>query len=132
MVILNDICVKCICVCNSIHFQQNFKNWTSGNDNINKLIQSTQLLAHNELSDALEWIPYDRFHDISKYIAESEFNNFYRAKWIDGHILRQSSRYRNNWDDDSQDWKRDKPNIQVVLKILNNPKSITLEYIDKV
>ena len=29
--------------CNAKHFQQNFKKWTSGNDDIDKFIQDTQL-----------------------------------------------------------------------------------------
>src|SRR5581483_5990254 len=31
--------------CNSKHFQQNFKNWTSGNSDVDKLIQESQLNA---------------------------------------------------------------------------------------
>src|SRR5581483_2689225 len=32
-------------LCNSMRFQQNFKNWTSENSNIDKLIQESQLNA---------------------------------------------------------------------------------------
>ncbi|RIA81551.1 hypothetical protein C1645_836831 [Glomus cerebriforme] len=49
--------------CNAKHFQQNFKKWTSGNDDIDKFIQDTQLSA-TIWYKALEWIPYDRFYDI--------------------------------------------------------------------
>src|SRR5581483_4237797 len=31
--------------CNSRRFQQNFKNWTSGNSDVDKLIQESQLNA---------------------------------------------------------------------------------------
>src|SRR5579859_3573294 len=31
--------------CNAKHFQQNFKNWTSGNSDVDKLIQDSQLNA---------------------------------------------------------------------------------------
>ena len=62
MVVLDDICEKCNCICNAIHFQQNFKNWTSGNDNIDKFIQDAQLSAHGNAEKALEWIPYGRFY----------------------------------------------------------------------
>jgi hypothetical protein len=81
VIVLDDICVKCNFACNSIHFQCNFKNWTSGNNNIDKFIQSTQLSAHKKASDALEWIPYNRFQDII-YIAEGKFNEMYRAKLL--------------------------------------------------
>ncbi|RHZ83884.1 hypothetical protein Glove_87g132 [Diversispora epigaea] len=30
--------------CNSTHFQNDFNNWTSGNDKIEKLIQNAQLM----------------------------------------------------------------------------------------
>ena len=44
-------------------YQQNFKNWTSGNGIVDKFIQDTQLSQH-AYNKALEWIPYDRFYDI--------------------------------------------------------------------
>jgi hypothetical protein len=130
MVVLYIKCVGCNSnVCNSIHFQHNFINWTSGNNDIDKFIQSTQLSAHGKVTDALEWIPYDRFHNI-KYITEDEFGKVYRANWIDG-CIRQSW-YENSWDDDNQNWKRHEPNIYVILSILNIPASITSEFINKV
>ena len=49
--------------CNAKRFRQNFKNWTSGNIDIDKFIQHTQLSATNRYK-VLEWIPYDRFYDI--------------------------------------------------------------------
>jgi hypothetical protein len=128
MVVLDIKCVKCNHICNSIHFQFNFENWTSGNKDIDKFIQSTQLSAHNVISGILEWISYDRLYNI-KCITESntisKFNDkVYRANWIDGYI--------NKWDNNNQNWIRDKPNIFVILKALNNPASIMLEPINKV
>ena len=101
MVVLDDICEKCNHVCSAIHFQQNFKNWTSGNNNIDKFIQNTQLSVHtnSEIYKALGWIPYDRFYDI-KYIAKGGFGKVYRANWIDGPIY--------DWDDENENWKRKK------------------------
>src|SRR4051794_34337555 len=83
MMVLNSKCKKCNKICNSIHFQQNFKNWKSGNNDIDKFIQGTQLLAHNNAEKALEWIYYDRLCDI-KYVTKDEFGEVYRANWIDG------------------------------------------------
>ena len=34
-------------ICNAKRFQQNFKNWCSGNDDIDKFIQKAQLKAEN-------------------------------------------------------------------------------------
>src|SRR5277367_5263087 len=41
--------------CNGKRFQQNFQNWTSGNHDIDELIQETQLKAKN-CYEVLEWI----------------------------------------------------------------------------
>ena len=49
--------------CNTKHFQQNFENWTSGNNYIDKFIQNSQLSEHTSWGseiNALEWIPYNR------------------------------------------------------------------------
>ena len=46
--------------CNAKHFQQNFQNWTSGNNNTDEFIQNAQLKAKNYWN-SLEWIDYDRF-----------------------------------------------------------------------
>jgi hypothetical protein len=72
--------------CNAKRFQQNFKNWTSGNGNIDKLVQNVQLSANNNF-EVLEWIPYDRFRDIN-FIAKGGFGKVYKANWIDGNIYK--------------------------------------------
>ncbi|RIA94176.1 kinase-like domain-containing protein [Glomus cerebriforme] len=113
-------------ICNSKRFQQNFNNWTSGNDDIDKFIQNIQLsaLSHYQL---LEWIPYERF---SKpiYIAEGGFGKVYKAKWKDGYIL--------YWDLNENKWKRNYQNdgnyVDVALKILNNSQKITFEFINEI
>src|ERR1700722_3921687 len=48
-------CQSCI----GKHFQQNFENWTSGNSEVDKLIQESQLNAKG-YSEKLEWIEFDR------------------------------------------------------------------------
>ncbi|CAB4442367.1 unnamed protein product [Rhizophagus irregularis] len=120
MIVLNDKCKKCNCVCNSIHFQQNFVNWTSGNDNIDEFIQNTQLSAHYNTQEVLEWIPYDRLYNIIK----GRFGKIYKADWIDGNI--------SSWNYINQSWKRENQNIIVILKKLDNPKNITLEFMDEI
>uniref|UniRef100_U9ULD8 Uncharacterized protein n=1 Tax=Rhizophagus irregularis (strain DAOM 181602 / DAOM 197198 / MUCL 43194) TaxID=747089 RepID=U9ULD8_RHIID len=117
MIVLDNICDKCNHICYAIHFQQNFKTWTSGNYNIDKLIQNSQLSGHTYYSVkyALEWIPYNRFYDI-KYIAKDES---YRANWIDGNI--------SYWNDENQNWKRENYNMFVILKSLDTPKHIINE-----
>ena len=105
--------------CNAKHFQQNFEKWTSGNVDIDKFIQDTQLSAHHDYNRSLEWIPYDRFYDI-KYIAKGGFGKVYRANWIDGPMNKE---YEN--------WKRNNQNEFVALKSLDNSKNVTLEFLNE-
>ncbi|GBB91098.1 hypothetical protein RclHR1_18210001 [Rhizophagus clarus] len=108
--------------CNTKHFQQNFKNWTSGNDDIDKLIQDTQQSADDNYH-ILEWIPYNKFCDI-EYIAKGGFGKVYKAKWIDGYIW--------CWDNKIQNWERMDSNEFVALKSLYNSENVTSEFINEV
>ncbi|GBB88958.1 hypothetical protein RclHR1_24010002 [Rhizophagus clarus] len=108
--------------CNAKHFQQNFKNWSSGNDDIDKLIQEAQLSAIN-FCEILEWIPYDKIYDI-EYIAKGGFGTVYRAKWIDGYIR--------EWDNKNQNWERDDPDEFVALKSLNNSENVTYKFTNEI
>ena len=124
MIVWDDICEKCNYICNAIHFQRNFENWTSGNSNIDKIIRDTQLSIHYNISKkALEWIPFDKFYDI-KYLAKGGFGKIYRANWIDGYI--------EYWDNTNRNWIRKDQNMFVILKSLNNTKNITLEFMNEV
>ena len=102
--------------CNAKHFQENFKNWTSGNSDVDKLIQESQLNAKNE-DEKLEWIEYNRFENI-EYVAKGGFGTIYKAIWKDGRVL--------NWDCETDQWKRNTNIKEVALKSLNNSKDITL------
>ena len=59
------------------------KGWTTGNNEIDEIIKSTQLKATSYDSDYLEWIPYDNFKDIVK-IGKGGFADIYKATWING------------------------------------------------
>ncbi|RIA81734.1 kinase-like domain-containing protein [Glomus cerebriforme] len=108
--------------CNAKHFQQNFENWTSGNDDIDKFIQDTQLSTTFSYK-VLEWIPYDKFYNI-EYIAKGGFGKVYKANWIDGYI--------HKWSNKNQNWERPCHNMFVALKSLNNSKNVTLEFINEI
>jgi hypothetical protein len=120
MMVLSDKCKECNYICNAIHFQQNFGNWTSGNNDIDKFIQDAQLSAHNYTQNALEWIPYNRFSNI-KYIKKI---GIYKANWIDGII--------SYWNIINQNWERFDQNKVITLKSLNNTKNITSKFINEV
>src|SRR6266536_108484 len=85
----------CWCKCK---FQQNFKNWTSGNHEVDKFIQKAQIEAKNS-RQILEWIEYDRFENV-EYLAKGGFGTTYKAIWKDGFI--------ESWDSESNQWKRSK------------------------
>ena len=132
----NGLCGKCkqpktryywCQICNAKYFQQNFKNWTSGNDDVDKFIQKMQLKAKNEY-EVLEWVEYDRFENI-EYLAEGGFGIVYKAIWMDGPIER--------WNSKNNQWKREEryknlENYPVALKLLHNSQSITVEILREV
>jgi hypothetical protein len=119
MFVLDNICKECNHVCNAIYFQLNIDNWTSGNNDIDKFIQDTQLSAHHDNAEmALEWIPYDRFCNI-KYITKNMFGEIYKANWIDGCI--------DKWDYKNKNWKRKDHNMFVNLKCLDYSLELTTE-----
>jgi len=107
--------------CYSKKFRQNFGNWTSGNENIDKFIQESQLNARFKY-ELLEWIPYNRLRNI-KFLAQGGFSTVYEAIWLDGLIK--------NWDYKKQSWNRiisdkqdykDANNPQIKNPLKNNEK----------
>ena len=113
--------------CNAKRFQQDFPNWTSGNNYIDNFIQETQLNAQSDLH-VLEWIPYNRLTNI-KYLAKGGFSTVYKAIWLDGRI--------DGWDNGK--WSRYIRNINsddkgylVVIKSLNNSSNINEEFLNEV
>ncbi|CAB5365841.1 unnamed protein product [Rhizophagus irregularis] len=58
--------------CNSKRFKDNFKNWTSGNKDIDEFIQHSQLNALS-FRKCLEWVPFEKFQNIT-YVAEGGFD----------------------------------------------------------
>ncbi|RHZ87525.1 hypothetical protein Glove_33g26 [Diversispora epigaea] len=96
--------------CNSKHFQNDFNNWTSGNNKIDKFIQYAQLNAKDNDWEVTEWIPYDRFKDV-KQIGKGGFGTIYYARWIDGYIYK--------WDIENQQWQR-YGEVEVALKKFDN------------
>ncbi|PKY51497.1 HCP-like protein [Rhizophagus irregularis] len=95
--------------CNSKCFKQNFENWTSGNSEIDKLIQKVQLKAKNH-REVLEWIEYNKFENI-EYLDQDKFGITYKAIWKDGFIR--------CWDSEKNQWERWRKYEIVTLKCLN-------------
>ena len=108
--------------CNAKRFQQNFKNWTSGNHDIDEFIQKAQLNAKN-IREVLEWIKYDRFENI-EYLAKGGFGTTYKAIWKGGNII--------GWNCKNNQWERRGKGQKVVLKCLYNSQDITVEFLREV
>jgi hypothetical protein len=102
--------------------KDNFKNWTSGNINMDNFIKHTQLHA-NESVDYLEYIDFDQFDLVEDTNKEGAFSTIYSAVWMEGP--------RWVWDEDAEKWTRNGP-MKVALKRLNNSQNISDEYFKQV
>ncbi|RIA83611.1 kinase-like domain-containing protein [Glomus cerebriforme] len=107
--------------CNAKRFKDNFKNWTSGNKDIDKFIQQSQLDAVY-CEKYLEWIPFENFKDVT-YITKGGFSKIYSAIWPEGYIW--------YWDIENQKWWR-QSNEKVVLKCLDNSSDMSKEFLNEV
>ncbi|RGB39600.1 hypothetical protein C1646_689445 [Rhizophagus diaphanus] len=101
----------------SNHFQQNFKNWTSGNHDVDEFIQKAQLNAKS-YKQAIEWIEYDKFEDF-EYLAKGGFGTTFKAVWKGGHMYQ--------WNYDYNKFIRDAKK-KVALKYLHNSQNITADF----
>jgi hypothetical protein len=108
-----------ICVRN--YLKANFSNWTSGDSNIDNLIQQCQMDTFSP-DIVVEWIPYNNLQNI-EYLTKGGFSKIYTADWIDGHYI--------EWDDNEKQLKRF-GGQQVVLKILENVESANRSWFEEV
>src|SRR5436190_23935934 len=98
------------------YLKENFSNWTSGNNDIDNLIQKCQMetLSPNMI---IEWIPYNHLQNI-EYLTKGGCSKIYTADWIGGGY--------EEWDSKNQRLKRlgTQGEIQeVILKKLKNVES---------
>src|SRR4051812_8232403 len=103
------------------YLKAKFSNWTSGNDDIDNLIQKCQLNT-NDPDMIVEWIPYNNLKNI-KYSTKGGFSEIYKADWVDGpHI---------EWDGQEQQLIRNGTQ-QVILKELENVESASQRWFKEV
>ncbi|RGB39623.1 kinase-like domain-containing protein [Rhizophagus diaphanus] len=102
------------------YLKTNFSNWTSGNDDIDNLIQKCQLETLLP-SKIIEWIPYNKLQNI-KYLTKGGFSEIYTASWIDG-------RYE-EWDSKKQQLIRFGRH-NVILKGLENVESANQSWFEE-
>jgi hypothetical protein len=103
------------------YLKANFKNWTSGNDGIDNLIQKCQMEAFGP-NNIVEWISYNNLKNIN-YLTNGGFSEIYTADWVNG-------RYR-RWDTKNQQLNKTKT-IKVILKKLENVESANQSWFEEV
>ncbi|EXX55693.1 Cdc15p [Rhizophagus irregularis DAOM 197198w] len=102
------------------YLQENFPNWTSGNDDIDNLIQKCQMESLGP-KDIVEWIPYSNLENI-KYLTKGGFSEIYTADWINGHY--------EEWDSEKKQLERHE-NFEVILKKLENVESANQSWFEE-
>ena len=107
--------------CVQNYLKDNFLNWTSGNNDIDNLIQECQIKTLIPYA-IVEWIPYNNLQNI-KYLTKGGFSEIYTADWIDGYFI--------EWDSKEKQLKRLR-NYNVVLKKLENVENASQSWFDEV
>ena len=115
--------------CNSGHWRNNFQNWTSGDDNIDKLIRESQLNARN-IYELLEWIEYSNLNNI-EHLAEGGFGSVYKAIWKDGPIGSSEFSIGPYWNIEKSKWIR-RGKFEVAVKKHRNVTSMSSEFLNEV
>ncbi|PKC54937.1 kinase-like protein [Rhizophagus irregularis] len=110
--------------CNSVHFRNNFVHWTSGDSNLDKVIQNSQLNATCP-SELIEWIEYSKFENI-ELIAHGGFGSVYKAIWKDGPIKDD-----NAWDFNKSKWRR-KNKKEVAVKKFRDTTNVSSDLLNEV
>ena len=78
------------------YLKAKFSNWTSGNNDIDNLIQKCQMETFSPYN-IVEWIPYNNLQNI-KYLTKGGCAEIYTADWIGGQYFK--------WDSKEQQLKR--------------------------
>ena len=116
-----DIFVFCK-PCHSAYFRDNFAHWTSGDSNIDELIQNSQLNANYDL-ELIEWIEYTNLENV-EFVAHGGFGSVYKAVWKDGPI--DETRNHNKFE-----LKRSS-NTEVAVKKFLNTTHVSSEFLNEV
>ncbi|EXX71019.1 kinase-like domain-containing protein [Rhizophagus irregularis DAOM 181602=DAOM 197198] len=110
--------------CKSCQINDLEKNWTSGNEKIDNLVQEKQLNINGFNDIIVEWIPYNQFNNI-KELEKDEFTMIYSAIWNDDRLFYNYVNYCDN------KYIRRK-NTKVILKLYNSQNTTTDEFLNEV
>ncbi|CAG8811486.1 1790_t:CDS:2, partial [Dentiscutata erythropus] len=101
--------------------KNNFRNWRSGNEEIDKLIQECQQKTVSP-QHVIEWIDYDQFENID-YLTEGGCATIYTAIWKVGRYYK--------WNSEKQILERF-GRRKVILKRLNNSNNNNIHWFQEV
>ncbi|RGB42057.1 kinase-like domain-containing protein [Rhizophagus diaphanus] len=106
--------------CIQNYLKAKFSNWTSGNNDIDNLIQKCQI--ESLMPDMIiEWIPYNNLQNI-KYLTKGGFSKIYTAIWVNG-IYQE-------WDSENQQLQR-LGKHDVILKELENIENASQNWFEE-
>src|SRR2546421_488658 len=108
-------------ICIQNYLKANFSKWTSGNNDVDNLIQKCQEKIY--IPDLIiEWIPYNNLKNI-KYLTKGGCSEIFTADWIGGQYY--------EWDNKAQQLKRTGTG-KVILKRLVNVESANRSWLEEV
>ncbi|CAG8444167.1 10792_t:CDS:2 [Acaulospora colombiana] len=95
------------------YLTDNFSNWTSGNDEINAIIQECQesMVIPSRI---VEWIPFGNLKNI-EYKTRGGYASIFKARWKDGRF--------DKWNYEKQKLER-RGSMDVILKQLDNSRNL--------
>ncbi|RIA96665.1 kinase-like domain-containing protein [Glomus cerebriforme] len=109
----------CEC-CIQNYLKSKFLNWTSGNNDIDNLLQKCQIESLTP-EMIIEWIPYNNLQNI-EYLTKGGFSEIYTADWINGKYV--------EWDSKECQLKRFGKH-QVILKGLGSVESVNQSWFEE-
>ncbi|CAG8509309.1 2361_t:CDS:2, partial [Ambispora gerdemannii] len=105
--------------CETTRFKENYSKWTTGNLQLDLIIQKSQAEA-NISGDYLEYIHYDQF-ELVEFHKAGAFSEIYSAIWLEGPKW--------DWNENTQAWSRGGP-IKVALKKLKNSQNLSKQFLE--
>ena len=107
--------------CKLNHFQLNYNESPSGNNEIDEILKDNYCNSTN-LEELIEWIPYNEFKGITN-IVNGKSSGLYSATWLNSYIC--------NWNKDELKWSQEFKNLKVTLISFENPDDL-VDYVCEV
>ncbi|RHZ85763.1 hypothetical protein Glove_60g146 [Diversispora epigaea] len=109
-------------LCTQEHFIQEFKNWSSENANIDKIIRESQIKSLSPYAK-FYWIPYDNFQNI-EHISDGGYGSVHSAKLKGG--------IKQNWNFIKQDWDYRLIDKKFALKEIKDSRYDIAEFLEMI